>query len=666
MRAFFGTSSLTPRRFVLLMALSCSGLVTSPVDATDVSSRQDTRQTLSDAGSPLWDTVSQRLASQPVLEGYLTYHRLIQALPNVSATAITQFIETHQDSPLSEWLLGHAQLEYGKAGNTAALLAISNSTPPKNLQARCYVLSARLTQAGPDAKRAVDEARELWRSGQLLPACCEALFDQLHHTARLNGADDWPRMMTLWRKGNLQQAKLLRAALSAAPAWQSALSAFEAVRLNPEAVAQLPAALGPPGAHARDTLIYSALSLYARQDTASALSFWVRYGDHIALAPDDRTQLEHDLLLQALTHQTPGFNDWIDQKLVHYQDDELTLLRLRSALLAQSWPEVIRWVGQLSPTTRDDSRWQYWRGRALAALDRQQEAHDAFLLAAKGTDFYAFVAADRLHLPYALPAQPETLESSTRQRFVQLPAIQRIQALYRIDEPSLALSEWQWLLKSASADERQQLAMFAQEQRWYTLTVTAALDRRIWKAVQLRFPLAFPELFSRWAALRQIDSYLLMGVARRESAYNPTIQSPVGARGLMQLMPATARHVSRKEAIAYSDVSDLNDPNTNIALGSAYLRSLLNRYQSNRIAAVAAYNAGPNRVDRWLSSGDLPFDLFIEQIPFRETREYVLAVLSYRVILAHQAMPTSQVQVLTPPERMRTYNSDLVNFQPDM
>lgn len=664
MRASSGTLFTASRRLTFLLALGFAG-ITGPVFATEAASDQEMRQALSDARSSVWSTMDQKALSQHALEGYLAYHRLLQQLPSVAPETINQFIRDHQDSPVSEWMRNQAQLQYGKVGNMSALLAVSSDTLPKNQQAQCYLLSARLLQAAPIANQAAADARELWRSGQNLPDDCNGLFSELRATSRLDSADDWQRMMAVWRKGDMRQVDQLRKRFDASPRWQAALSAFDSVRNQPEAVIQLSSSIGTADSQAKESLIYSSLYRYIRQNTPAAVAFWQSRGQQLALMPEQRTQLEHDVLQFALSRQTGNFSSWIDERLAQRQDDDLTLLRIRNALLVQSWQDVIRWVDHLSSRTHNDARWQYWQGRALAALDRQQEAKEAFQQAAQGNDFYAFIAADRLHQPYSLAAQPVSLDSGMRQRLSQLPAIQRIQALYRIDEPSLALSEWQWLLKNVSPEERRQFAAFAQEQRWYNLTVAAALDRRIWDATDLRFPLAYPEMFSRWGATRQLDTYLLMGVARRESAYNPVVQSSAGARGLMQLMPATAKHVSRKESIPYAGVGDLNDPDTNIALGSAYLRSLLDRYQGNRIAAVAAYNAGPNRVDRWLSNSDLPFDLFIEQIPFKETREYVLAVLSYRTILERQAQPGSQLPVLTVPERMRTYNSDLVNFQPN-
>ena len=137
----------------------------------------------------------------------------------------------------------------------------------------------------------------------------------------------------------------------------------------------------------------------------------------------------------------------------------------------------------------------------------------------------------------------------------------------------------------------------------------------------------------QWGQQTGVDPYLLMAITRRESAYNPVALSPAGARGLMQLMPGTATQVSRQLGLNDPGPYGVLEPELNIRLGSTYLRDKLNRYRGNRLAATAAYNAGPGRVDQWLGTHSMEsFDLFVESIPFRETRDYVQAVLSYRVI----------------------------------
>jgi soluble lytic murein transglycosylase len=153
----------------------------------------------------------------------------------------------------------------------------------------------------------------------------------------------------------------------------------------------------------------------------------------------------------------------------------------------------------------------------------------------------------------------------------------------------------------------------------------------------MRFPLPHREAFLSEAAATDIPVNLLLAISRQESAFNATVTSPAGAKGLMQLMPGTAKETARKHNIRYRAPSELVDPEKNILIGSRYYKEMLNRFNNNRILATAAYNAGPARIDNWRkrSAGALPFDAWIETIPFVETRNYVQNVLAFSIIYAH-------------------------------
>jgi len=168
---------------------------------------------------------------------------------------------------------------------------------------------------------------------------------------------------------------------------------------------------------------------------------------------------------------------------------------------------------------------------------------------------------------------------------------------------------------------------------WHHQGIRGAISSRQWDDMQLRFPNPYPDLYSRHAGSRNIDPAWAVAVTRQESAFWMGATSRVGARGLMQLMPATARETARRHGISLSNLSALNDPDTNIQLGTAYLSEVAERFNGNQAHATAAYNAGPGRVNSWLKArGDLPLDIWIETIPFDETRNYVQNVLSFRVI----------------------------------
>jgi soluble lytic murein transglycosylase len=194
----------------------------------------------------------------------------------------------------------------------------------------------------------------------------------------------------------------------------------------------------------------------------------------------------------------------------------------------------------------------------------------------------------------------------------------------------------------------------ATQKGWYRMAIDAAARAQVWDALDQRFPTPYQDIFKKNAALRQVSSTELMAIARRESAFFAGAQSPVGARGLMQIMPATGREVASSLQQRHSQ-SDLFDVDHNVLLGSAYYRQLLDRFGGNRIFALTAYNAGPHRVARWRNKAGqgIPVELWVETIPYKETRNYVQAVLSYNVVF--QYMQDDTQILLTPLEQEASY-----------
>ncbi|MCI0594398.1 transglycosylase SLT domain-containing protein, partial [Chromohalobacter sp.] len=328
---------------------------------------------------------------------------------------------------------------------------------------------------------------------------------------------------------------------------------------------------------------------------------------------------------------------------------------------------VIEWIDAMPQDTRQEAHWQYWLGRALQQRGDTQAAENAWRLASQERSFFAYAAADRLGRPYDLDMNMPDLTPLQKELVAMRPVVKRSEALRRIGERGLARSEWFHAIKQASATEAAALNAYALDQGWFNLSIHGAIIAEQWDALDWRFPpAAYRDAFTTWGRRNGVDPYLLMAISRRESAFNRQAVSPVGARGLMQLMPSTADHVSRQLDIDAPSLGELFEPTTNIRLGSAYIRDMMERYRGNRIAAAAAYNAGPGRVDRWLRDSPDAFDLFVESIPFHETRAYVQAVLTYRVIFESLAKQgdTQGVALLTQAEREGAYDATLLARNP--
>ena len=210
------------------------------------------------------------------------------------------------------------------------------------------------------------------------------------------------------------------------------------------------------------------------------------------------------------------------------------------------------------------------------------------------------------------------------------------------------------MLQDSDSQRQQQLAVLAADQGWHRMAIDAAARAEAWDALDLRFPMPYQETFAHFGAVQRVPYTELMAIARRESAFFPEARSPVGARGLMQIMPATGKQVASQLGRKHSS-SALYDVEHNVLLGSAYYRQLLDRFDGNRIFALAAYNAGPHRVDRWRkkSGGTVPLEVWVETIPFQETRNYVQAVLSYNVVF--QYLQGDSRSMLTAAERQASY-----------
>jgi soluble lytic murein transglycosylase len=207
----------------------------------------------------------------------------------------------------------------------------------------------------------------------------------------------------------------------------------------------------------------------------------------------------------------------------------------------------------------------------------------------------------------------------------------RIEELIARDKIAAAKSEWNWLLERADSSQKEMLAAFASFKGWHHLTVTASIKAKMWDNIHMRFPVAHRWWFNFYADKHSIDPITLMSLARQESALDIEARSPVGARGIMQIMPSTAKYTAKKYKLSYQGSKDLYQVGKNIEIGSHYLDGLLEQYDNNRIFALAAYNAGPNRVKTWRerTQGKLDAYAFIEAIPFNETRGYVQNILMF-------------------------------------
>ncbi|ERS89543.1 transglycosylase SLT domain-containing protein [Halomonas sp. PBN3] len=641
-------------RGLAVAALACLPLAWPP-QAAQADDRA-MREALAAARAGDWPAVDQAAIQDHPLAGYVAYHRLRDRLPEVAPGEVLDFIDRHADSPLAEWLRGQAIAQYGHAGRRAHLLTVADGEPEGTAR-RCYYYTALLDR---DPAMAAEGGRELWRVGRSQPDACDTLFDTLRARGEIGESEIWERQMLAWQAGESGLARYLGRLLGSR--WQGALAAVERVQQSFATVTQVPRCLGPDCAGS-GPFFAAALHGYVRADTEQALAAWRQIAPQLAIAPEHRRAIERDLIFYSLVREVRENRAWVDAALPQLPAPELLELRVRTALAERDWRGVLAWLAEMDAETRDDARWHYWAARAQEQLGRDSEARAAYARAAEERSFFGFAAADRLGQPYALNLERNAIGEAERREVADWPVVRRTEALMRIGEPGLAASEWYAAVRRAGPREVRALGDYAARRGWHAKLVQTTIAGQLWDALAWRFPEAYREHFLHWGRMTGVDPYLLMGIARRESAYNPEALSPAGARGLMQVMPGTATQLARQLGIGDPGPYGVLDPELNIRLGSTYIRDMLERYRGNRLAAAAAYNAGPGRVDRWLEeSAGSEFDLFVERIPFRETRRYVKAVLTYRAIFESLANggDSTGVAMLSDAEKAVRYDGSLL------
>ena len=245
--------------------------------------------------------------------------------------------------------------------------------------------------------------------------------------------------------------------------------------------------------------------------------------------------------------------------------------------------------------------------------------------------YHGFLAADRLNLPYRLYDEPIEVSAETLDRLKQSPVMIRAREYHFTELGWEGRREWTDALASFEPDEIAASAVLAADWAMHDRAVISAGRADARRALRYRFPVLYEEQVLKAAQVNRIEPALIYGVMRRESGFVPDIRSGAGAVGLMQLMPRTARYVADLKG-EKNWQGDLTDEDTNIDFGAFYMRHVLDRFDDHLVLALASYNAGPHRVKQWLPEANMPADVWVDTIPFTETRRYARAVLAYSLI----------------------------------
>ncbi len=565
---------------------------------------------------------------------YLIYTEMAYRISRQTETDIQAFATQYQDTPLVEPLTQHWLSSLAKRGKWDQFVKHYDKVSPTKALACQHAYG--LHKVGR-SEEAMANAAALWTVGFSQPEECDPVFNVWRGQNGMTPEIAWRRFSLALGNNERKLAGYLIRFISKDD--KPFAENFRLVHQRPKTIKRYSAfRVEDPRNH---EIILHGVKRLARTDPEDAFVTLQQYQSMHLFEP---TQLEEAWasigLRLARNSEDLALIETLPLDL--HRHPKLIEERIRQALRLEDWSNVIVLINLLPQASQESARWQYWKARVLAqseaAADRES-AREIFEVLSQERTFYGFLSADILQSNYSYrdESNPVTLDQILS--LEASPGIRRALELFALGERSRARREWYFSTADFNVREREVAARVALRWGWYKASIQTMIDAKAWNHLDFRFPLAYQDVFLAHARRTNIPVPWSMAIARQESAFMPDARSSAGAMGLMQLMPTTAQMVARRLGVSYRNNSSLTEPDLNIKLGTNYLGLMLRRFDNNRILASAAYNAGPGRVEQWLGErdpGSMPFDVWIELIPFTETRGYVQNVLMFSSIYARR------------------------------
>lgn len=559
------------------------------------------------------------------LEAYVEYWSLQLRLDEMPAAEVSGFLQRQRGTLVADRLRGDWLKQLGKSGRWEEFDREYPALVYGDQETTCYALQSRLARRD---QAALAEARELWLDPSLPPSC-EPVLEALVAAGRVKDEEVWQRLRALLETKRLSAAKATAAFLP--PNRQPDAATLERIIDAPAAYLHK---LKPNFAATRSgrELAMAALARLARQDSeAAARAFEPLKGK---FSGAERGYIYAQLGWQGALRHQPEALAWYKAAGDTPLSDAQAAWKVRAALRAQDWRMVRDAIEDLPPQLSTQPDWIYWRGRALAALGRRDDAQLLYRSIAGQPNFYSNLASEELGLPISVPPRAVGPTREEIDAVSNTPAIRRALALFRVDLRPDAVREWSWALRGQNDRYFLASAEVAKRHQIFDRAISSADRTRDEHDYDLRYLAPFRERIEPRARELALDESWVYGLMRQESRFVMDAKSSAGARGLMQVMPATAKWLARKLGLKDFSVSQMSDMDTNVALGTQYLKLVLDGLDNHPVLASAAYNAGPNRARRWRDSRPLEGAIYVETIPLNETRDYVKKVMSNTVYYA--------------------------------
>ena len=578
----------------------------------------------------LTEDVSQLKTQQYLLTPYAEYWLMLLKLDKARDEEVQNFIAQYVDMPFAERLRGEWLKRLAKQQNWGSFFDELAFYQQEDIAVQCYALLGH-KQLG-DVEVA-SQARALWMSTTDLPSNCNQLFDVLQKTGELSNDDIWARFRLALQEDKLSLAKSVISRLANID--PAALKLLDRANQLPQLMldkktASFKTRFGAEvNLYALDRLartkIDEAISTYGqvqnlfnRENRAFG---WGRIAYHAARSHHPRA-LSYYALAEGVT-----------------LDNAQLAWKVRAALRAQDWTTVLNTTSAMPAKQIEEGAWRYWKARALKETAQKEPSHIAeanAILSKLSAErhYYGLLAAEELESVMSNPAVDYKVTDIEVAAIASQPSMKRVLELQRLEMRWEAKLEWIWATRSYDDKQLLAAAEYAMRQKWYDIAIKTADNTKVTHNFNLRYPTPYRDLFRTAADNVSVDEAWVYGISRQESRFMHFARSGVGAAGLMQLMPATAQWVAKRMGLNGYNNTMIRNLNTNIEFGTYYMRYTLDLMGGQTVMATAGYNAGPSRAKQWMATEPLEASIYIETIPFAETRNYVQKVMANTQIYA--------------------------------
>ncbi len=583
----------------------------------------------------------ERLALEPSrhpLDPYVRYWRLFNVLARPEtppASELEAFLAQEAGSMLSERLRADWLRRMASDGDWASFLALFPGLLNPDRDLRCTAWTAHLMSGN---RAVLDAVAAEWSVLDDAPPACDTALQAAYASANVSADDVWRRARRQVDTRKPDNARLTWSWLPADTAPPAAL-VEQALKSSAPWLDRLPPNFAVT--RAGRELVLAALTRVARADPRAAYTRLLSVQDR--LSAEERSHIHAVIAMHAAIEQLPEALDFYRAASAAELSPMQRAWRVRAALRALDWDVVRSAIEAMPETERELPEWTYWLGRAHAADGRRDVAAALFSRIAGESHFYGILAGEELGQHFAPPASNGLLPTAKLAEAETDPGLVRALALYRLGMRTEAVREWIWALRERDELFRLAAAHLALRNEIYDRAINTAELANSRTNYALRFLTPYRDLIEPQVRSQGLDLGWVYGVMRQESRFVIPALSSAGAQGLMQVMPATGKWVAGKIGLKGYHQGLLSNLDTNVLLGTSYMRLILDGLDDHPVLASAGYNAGPGRARRWRDDKALEGAIYAETIPFDETRDYVKKVMTNAIIYAAllEAQPQS-------------------------